>query len=93
MPTRINDACWNVHDQYLFGDALLVAPVMEAGQETRRVYLPEGAQWIDAFNGDLHEGGVWIDQAVTLASIPVFVRKDAPDSSTLVTQFEVGIEI
>ena len=80
-------ACWDVHDQYILGDALLVAPVMQAGQERRRVYLPQGVKWIDAFNGNLHDGGVWVEYAANLETIPVFVRKDASDSSTLATQF------
>ena len=37
-------AVWNIQDEYLLGDAVLVAPV--AGPETEReVYLPKGTNW------------------------------------------------
>ena len=32
----------------MFGPDILVAPVVEKGAVTRRVYLPEGAEWTDA---------------------------------------------
>lgn len=32
--------CWTLDGQYMFGGSLLVAPVMEAGQRTKTVYLP-----------------------------------------------------
>jgi alpha-glucosidase (family GH31 glycosyl hydrolase) len=38
-----------VSDEYLFGPDLLVAPVMEAGLTQRQVYLPDGAQWTNAW--------------------------------------------
>ena len=34
-------------DEYLFGPALLVAPVTSFGARSRRVYLPAGARWYD----------------------------------------------
>lgn len=33
----------------MFGPDLLVAPVMEAGATERRVYLPAGTKWTDAY--------------------------------------------
>lgn len=35
-----------VEDQFLFGEELLVAPVLRKGERVRRVYLPEG-EWYD----------------------------------------------
>ena len=44
-------ACWEVQDQFLFGDDILVAPVVTEGARERRVYLPAGAAWRDAWTG------------------------------------------
>ena len=38
---------YEINDQFLFGDSILVAPVVEQGARQRMVYLPEGDNWID----------------------------------------------
>src|SRR5688572_11963874 len=40
-----------VHDQFLLGPGLLVAPVVTEGALTRAVYLPAGATWFDVWTG------------------------------------------
>jgi alpha-glucosidase len=60
-------------DAYLFGEALLVAPVMQAGCTARHVYLPPGT-WVDFFTNERHEGGQYITAAAPLDRIPVFAR-------------------
>jgi alpha-D-xyloside xylohydrolase len=52
-----DDTCWLVEDEYLFGNDLLIAPLMEAVDE-RRVYLPPG-KWIDYQSRECYEGGQW----------------------------------
>lgn len=68
---------WRVDDQFLFGPDLLVAPVLEAGQTAREVYLPGGRTWIDAASGSRHCGGAAITVAVSADRIPVFVTEGA----------------
>jgi alpha-glucosidase len=60
-------------DAYLFGDALLVAPVLAAGQTARHVYFPQGT-WIDWYTGQRHAGGQFITAAAPLERIPLFAR-------------------
>jgi alpha-glucosidase len=60
-------------DAYLFGDALLVAPVLEPGQTARHVYLPRGT-WVDWETGERHAGGQFITSPAPLDRIPVFAR-------------------
>lgn len=56
---------WNVEDAYMFGPDLLVAPVMEAGATERRVYLPAGTKWTDAYTKKVYEGGNLCDSTGT----------------------------
>ncbi len=61
-------------DQYMFGDALLVAPVLEKAAAKRRLYLPKGL-WYDFFQpSKTYNGGMWIETDVTAERIPVFVK-------------------
>ena len=53
------------HD-FMFGESLLVSPVIEAGAKTRSVYLPEGNDWLDLWTGQKYEGGSTIDKKVNL---------------------------
>jgi alpha-glucosidase (family GH31 glycosyl hydrolase) len=61
-------------DQYLWGRDVLVAPVVEKGATTRRVYLPRGA-WYDFWTHERVEGGREISRPVDLDTIPLYVRE------------------
>lgn len=67
--------CWDVEDEYMYGPDVLVAPVLYAGKEKRRVYLPKGEDWTESFTGREYAGGQWIEADTPLDVIPVFVRK------------------
>ncbi len=64
---------WETDDAYLFGEALLVAPVMEAGCTARHVYLPPGT-WVDFYTGERHAGAQFITAAAPADRIPLFAR-------------------
>ena len=67
---------WKIQDQILYGDDILAAPVTEAGQRMRKVYLPAGCSWIDAYTSQEWEGGQWIEADAPIEKIPVFLRAD-----------------
>jgi len=75
----------NIGNAYMFGPSLLVCPVTspyfyEAGSKkidreaVMEVYLPAGCQWYDFWTGEKFEGGQAIKCAVSLDSIPLFVK-------------------
>ena len=66
---------WNIGDQWLFGDSLMVAPIYTP-EGTRRVYLPAG-QWTDWWTHKRYEGERWLEVAVDIETIPMFVREGA----------------
>jgi alpha-glucosidase (family GH31 glycosyl hydrolase) len=63
---------WDHPYQYLLGDDLLVAPVVEPGGEIE-IYLPAG-RWVDFWDGTEVHGSRTVVRSVTLAEIPVFRR-------------------
>ncbi|RKF35783.1 glycoside hydrolase family 31 protein [Paraburkholderia fungorum] len=44
-------------DDMMLGSSMLVAPVVEADQSTRDVYLPAGTRWASYWSGEVFEGG------------------------------------
>jgi alpha-glucosidase (family GH31 glycosyl hydrolase) len=59
-------------DEYYFGDAMLVAPILDSSG-VRSVYLPPG-EWVDYFTGARHQGDRNIQMRCSLESLPLFVR-------------------
>lgn len=83
-----------IADQYMFGPALLVCPVVHAMRygpdsqplnlpEVRNVYLPEGSDWYDMHTGQLYPGGSDIEAYAPINRIPVYARSGAilPEAS------------
>ncbi|HWA88182.1 MAG TPA: TIM-barrel domain-containing protein [Opitutus sp.] len=65
-------------DEYLFGPALLVAPVTHYHARSRAVYLPATrGGWFNFWNGAAVAGGQSIGAAAPCDEIPVFVRAGA----------------
>jgi alpha-glucosidase (family GH31 glycosyl hydrolase) len=65
-----------VDDAYLWGDALLVAPVTAAGAKERTVYLPDGV-WYDYWTEAQLRGGNDHRAPIDLATLPLYVRAGA----------------
>lgn len=64
-----------IDDQFLFGEELLVAPVLRKGERVRRLYLPEG-EWYDFHDPrQTYFGGETIAYRAPLSVIPLFVKK------------------
>ncbi|HEX3916443.1 MAG TPA: alpha-glucosidase [Caulobacteraceae bacterium] len=66
---------------YLLGPDLLVAPVVDAGAETRSVYLPAGADWKHVWSGKTYPGGAEAEVAAPIGAPPVFWRKGSPHAA------------
>ncbi|MDR1419075.1 MAG: glycoside hydrolase family 31 protein [Treponema sp.] len=65
---------WETEDEFMFGPSYLVAPILYEGERERKVYLPAGQRWTDAWTGESHDGGGIITAAAPLDRIPVFSR-------------------
>ncbi|HUX45595.1 MAG TPA: glycoside hydrolase family 31 protein, partial [Terracidiphilus sp.] len=64
----------NLTDEYMFGPAFLVAPVVEQGATSRKVYLPKGADWYNYWTNERVKGGQTVTVAAPIDRIPLFVR-------------------
>ena len=64
------------NDEFIFGDKILVCPILEPNAKGRRLYIPRGI-WYDYWNNEILEGGkeVWTDADID--SIPIFVKAGA----------------
>ena len=73
-------------DEYLWGDNVLVAPVMIQGARTRDVYFPKGV-WVDWWNPDMRfTGGAHAVVEAPLDMLPLFVK-----AGSFIPQFEKKI--
>ena len=61
--------------EYLLGRDILVAPVIDKGETTKTVYLPED-EWVHLYSGKEFDGGMVIVGA-PIGEPPVFIRKDS----------------
>ena len=68
---------YNISDQYMFGDNMMLAPVVNAGQTSREVYLPEGETWVDFNTKAEFKGGQTITVQAPLETMPIFVKKNS----------------
>lgn len=83
-------------DQFLFGDHLIVAPVIEAGQTTKDVVFPPASEWIDWWTGEKVASAT--TKAAPLDVLPLYLRaggivpmlRDTIDTLAPVT--DAGIE-
>ncbi len=67
-----------VHDAFLLGADLLVAPVHAAGASEWRVPLPAGARWVHVWTGAASDGGGEVTVAAPIGQPPVFWREGSP---------------
>ena len=70
-------ALWIVQDQFLYGEDLLVAPVIEEGAILREVILPGEHDWQHLWTGQSYQPGTHTI-AAPLGAPPVFVRASSP---------------
>lgn len=73
MEYPLDPKTYDMDDEYLFGPALLVAPLARPGLTHRAVYLPEGI-WYDYWDDQLIEGPKLIVADAPLDKIPLYIR-------------------
>ncbi|MRH44197.1 DUF4968 domain-containing protein [Aquibacillus halophilus] len=70
-----NDAkTYNLNDQFMIGDNVIVAPVMSPGITDRAVYLPSG-DWVDYVSGEAYSGNKVHLIHAELDQLPIFIKQ------------------
>jgi len=64
---------YNLNTEFLVGENLLVAPVVEPGAVVKMVYLPEGV-WYDYWSGKAYEGRQYVCCDAPLDVCPLFIK-------------------
>ncbi|HET6549925.1 MAG TPA: TIM-barrel domain-containing protein, partial [Solirubrobacter sp.] len=67
---------YTVDDEFLFGDALLVAPITRPGIEHRHVYLPAGT-WVQWWTGERIDGPAHVLAHAPLGRPALYARANA----------------
>ncbi|MCI1859181.1 MAG: glycoside hydrolase family 31 protein [Sporolactobacillus sp.] len=65
---------YQINDEFLCGEQILVAPVVEQGARARLVYLPRGGRWVDYWTKKVYDGGQYIVRQAPLELCPLFIR-------------------
>jgi len=60
-------------EEFSFGDKILVSPVVNSGQTSKKVYLPKG-DWYDYWTHTLLTGGLELDVKTPLDQMPIFIK-------------------
>lgn len=71
-----DSSTYNLDDQFMVGDDLLVAPIVKPDMTRRLVYLPAGT-WYDYWTNKKYTGGTMISVDAPLDVAPMFVRGGA----------------
>ncbi len=73
-----DEECYKTNAQYQFmvGDNILVAPVLNDNEKFKKLYLPAG-QWYDWWTNKIYDGGNWIIAAAPINQIPFFIKEGA----------------
>jgi alpha-glucosidase len=66
---------YEINDEFMCGEHILVAPVIEQGKTLRMVYLPEGNRWIDYWTKEVLEGGQYLIKKAPLDICPIFIKE------------------
>ncbi len=70
-----DELSFNIENEFLIGDSLLVAPITEPGARARAVYLPRNA-WANFWSHTV-EGPGWVLANSPLNKIPLYVRSNS----------------
>lgn len=76
LTNQEDENVYEITNQYMLGESLMICPVTEKGAQTRVVYLPEG-EWTDYWSGKTYQGKKHYSVLCPLDQLPIFVKEGA----------------
>lgn len=64
---------YDISDQYMLGESMLICPVTTKGAQTRALYLPEG-KWYSHWTGEVYQGKQYLQVVTPLDQMPIFYK-------------------
>ncbi len=74
MDWRTDARTWNIGDQFMFGPALMVAPVLEQGRSRAAAFICPRPPTGTTSGPEISSGRAQVDAAAPLDRIPLYVR-------------------
>ena len=72
-----NHEIYKVAGSYLFGNDMLISPIMEASKKEKVVWFPGKSNWFDFYTGEKYRGGEKHSVKTQDDTIPTFIRGGA----------------
>lgn len=69
-----DEVCYTLEDQYMYGEDILFAPIVNQGQTDRQVYLPKG-RWVNVYDRTVYEGQQFLQCHAELDQFIAFVKE------------------
>ena len=67
---------FDLNDEYMVGENILVAPIVTQGSTKRMIYLPKG-EWINYFTNKTYSGNQYIIVDAPLDTLPLFIKNNS----------------
>ena len=84
-PNNLN--IFNISDQFLVGDDILVAPILDQGVKSRNVFFPS-SKWYDPFTSTFIQGPIWKSVKVNISFIPFYINENGLLKIPEITEFK-----
>ncbi|KKN44186.1 hypothetical protein LCGC14_0695640 [marine sediment metagenome] len=76
LDNQYDENTYEITDQYMLGESMMICPVVTKGAQTRVVYLPEG-EWTNFWTNEVFQGKQYISILCPLDQIPIFIKGGA----------------
>lgn len=71
-----DELTYNISDQFMFGESMMICPVVDKGALSRPVYFP-GGRWVDLWTGERIDGRQYKSFLTPIELMPIFIKEGA----------------